>query len=127
MYKCILKWTKYIEVDCYFIREKVLLTSCINTNDQPADILNLTKSLRGTHFGFICDKLGALNLFENYSISLISCRKTKFLVTFCLFCIITFFSNASRVSSIGGHPSKSTTSKRVIAILHTRSKSCSIF
>lgn len=91
MYKCILKWTKYIEVDCYFIREKVLLTSCINTNDQPADILNLTKSLRGTHFGFICDKLGALNLFENYSISLISCRKTKFLVTFCLFCIITFF------------------------------------
>jgi len=40
--------TKHIEVDCDFIREKLLskeiITEFINSNDQPADIL--TKSLR---------------------------------------------------------------------------------
>lgn len=57
--------TKHIEVDCYFIREKVLsgciVTSYINANDQLANIL--TKYLRGPRIGFICDKLGAYNLY----------------------------------------------------------------
>ena len=57
--------TKHIEVDCHFIREKVLsgciVTSYINTNDQLADIL--TKSLRRPRIGFICNKLGAYNLY----------------------------------------------------------------
>ena len=41
--------TKHIEIDCHFIREKLLskeiATEFINYNDQPTDIL--TKSLRG--------------------------------------------------------------------------------
>ena len=41
--------TKYIEVDCHFIREKSLskdiTTSFINPNDQSVDVLS--KSLRG--------------------------------------------------------------------------------
>ena len=57
--------TKHIEIDCHFIREKIL-TGCITTshvssNDQLADIL--TKSLRGPRIGFICNKLGAYDLY----------------------------------------------------------------
>ena len=59
------KRTKHIEVDCHFIREK-MLSSCIvisyiNTNDQLANIL--TKSLKSPHIGFICNKLDAYNLY----------------------------------------------------------------
>ena len=57
--------TKHIEVDCHFIREKVLsgciATSYVNTNDQLADIL--TKSLRAPRIGFICNKLGSYDLY----------------------------------------------------------------
>ena len=57
--------TKHIEIDCHFIREKVLsgciITSYVSSNDQLADIL--TKSLRGPRINSICNKLGAYDLY----------------------------------------------------------------
>ena len=51
--------TKYIEVDCHFIREKIalgcLIISFVNSNDQLAYIF--TKSLRSSRIKYICDKL----------------------------------------------------------------------
>ena len=59
------KWTKHIEVDCHFIREKIasgcMTTSFVNSNDQLADIF--TKSLRGSRIKYICDKLGVFDLY----------------------------------------------------------------
>ena len=57
--------TKHIEIDCHFIREKILsgciFTSHVNSNDQLADIL--TKSLRGSRIEYIYNKLGAYDLY----------------------------------------------------------------
>ena len=57
--------TKHIEVDCHFIRENIasrcMTTSFVNSNDQLANIF--TKSLRGPRIQFICNKLGAYNLY----------------------------------------------------------------
>ncbi|RVX05134.1 Retrovirus-related Pol polyprotein from transposon RE1 [Vitis vinifera] len=57
--------TKHIEVDCHFIREKIasgcVATSFVNSNDQLADIF--TKSLRGPRIKYICNKLGAYNIY----------------------------------------------------------------
>ena len=57
--------TKYIEVDCHFIREKIasgcMTTSFVNSNDQLADIF--TKSLRGPRIKHISNKLGAFDLY----------------------------------------------------------------
>ena len=57
--------TKYIEVDCHFIREKIasgcMTTSFVNYNDQLADIF--TKSLRGIRIKYICDKLDTFYLY----------------------------------------------------------------
>ena len=57
--------TKHIKVDCHFIREKIasgcISTSFVNSNDQLADIF--TKSLRGPRIKYICDKLGAFDLY----------------------------------------------------------------
>ena len=57
--------TKYIEVDCHFIREKIasgcVATSFVNSNDQLADIF--TKSLRGPRIKYICNKLGANDIY----------------------------------------------------------------
>ena len=57
--------TNHIEVDCHFIREKIALgcmtTSFVNFNDQLADIF--TKFLRGSRIKYICDKLGAFDLY----------------------------------------------------------------
>ena len=54
-----------IEVDCHFIREKItsgyMTTSFVNSNDQLADIF--TKSLKGPRIKYICDKLGAFDLY----------------------------------------------------------------
>ena len=59
------EWIKHIEVDCYFIREKIALgcitTSFVNSNDQPVDIF--TKFLRGHRIKYICDKLDAFDLY----------------------------------------------------------------
>jgi len=57
--------TKYIEVDCHFVREKItsgdIKTEFVNSNDQLADIF--TKSLRGPRIDYICNKLGTYNLY----------------------------------------------------------------
>ncbi|RVW87825.1 Retrovirus-related Pol polyprotein from transposon RE1 [Vitis vinifera] len=59
--------TKHIEVDCHFIREKIasgcVATSFVNSNDQLADIF--TKSLRGTRIKYICNKLGAYDIYAS--------------------------------------------------------------
>ena len=56
---------KRIEVDCHFIREKIvsgcMTTSFVNSSDPLADIF--TKSLRGPRIQFICNKLGPYNLY----------------------------------------------------------------
>lgn len=57
--------TKHIEIDCHFIREKVLykeiITESVSSNDQLADIF--TKSSRGPRIQSICSKLGAFDLY----------------------------------------------------------------
>ena len=57
--------TKHIEVDCHFIREKIvskcMTTSFVNSIDQLVDIF--TKPLRGPRIQFICNKLGAYNIY----------------------------------------------------------------
>ena len=57
--------TKHIEIDCHFVREKLMSkeisTEFVSSSDQIADIL--TKSLRGPRIQFICSKLGAYNLY----------------------------------------------------------------
>ncbi|KAK6150593.1 hypothetical protein DH2020_015525 [Rehmannia glutinosa] len=57
--------TKHIEVDCHFVRNKVLakevVTSHVSSNDQLADIF--TKALRGPRVNYICNKLGAYDIF----------------------------------------------------------------
>jgi hypothetical protein len=57
--------TKHIEIDCHFIREKILsgdiTTRFVNSNDQLADIF--TKSLRSPRISYICNKLGAYDLY----------------------------------------------------------------
>ena len=57
--------TKHNEVDCHFIKKKIasgcISTSFVNSNDQLADIF--TKSLRGPRIKYICDKLGAFDLY----------------------------------------------------------------
>ena len=57
--------TKHIEVDCHFIKKKIMsgciITSFVNSKGQLADVL--TKSLRGHRIDFICSKLGAYNLY----------------------------------------------------------------
>nr|KYP49737.1 Copia protein [Cajanus cajan] len=57
--------TKHIEVDCHFIREKILSgiikTSSVCSKDQLADIF--TKSLRGPRITYICNKLDAHDIY----------------------------------------------------------------
>ena len=57
--------TKHIEIDCHFIREKVMSgdikTGFVNSSDQLADIF--TKSLRGPRIDYICNKLGIYDLY----------------------------------------------------------------
>ena len=56
---------KHIEVDYHFIKEKIasgcMTTSFVNSNDQLADMF--TKSLRDPRIKYICDKLGAFDLY----------------------------------------------------------------
>ena len=57
--------TKHIEIDCHFVREKlvegVIKTEFVNSNDQLADIF--TKSLKGPRVEYLCNKLGAYNIY----------------------------------------------------------------
>ena len=54
-------------MDCHFIREKItsgyITTSFVNSSDQLTDIL--TKSLRGPRIKYICNKLGAYDLYAS--------------------------------------------------------------
>ncbi|RVW96927.1 Retrovirus-related Pol polyprotein from transposon TNT 1-94 [Vitis vinifera] len=60
-----MKGPNILEVDCHFIREKIasgcVSTSFVNSNDQLADIF--TKSLRGPRIKYICNKLGAYDIY----------------------------------------------------------------
>ena len=56
--------TKHIKVDYHFIREITsgcVATNFVNSNDQLADIF--TKSLRGPRIKYICNKLGAYDIY----------------------------------------------------------------
>jgi len=57
--------TKYIEVNCHFIRENILSgvikTPFVNFKDQLADIF--TKSLRSPWITYICDKMYAYDMY----------------------------------------------------------------
>ncbi|RDX69136.1 Copia protein, partial [Mucuna pruriens] len=57
--------TKHIEIDCHFVREKLLAKEIsiefVNSSNQLVGIF--TKSLRGPQIQVICSKLGAYNLY----------------------------------------------------------------
>ena len=57
--------TKHIEIDCHFIREKIILrdikTEFVNSNNQLADIF--IKPLREPKIHYICNKLGTYDLY----------------------------------------------------------------
>ncbi|RDX64646.1 Copia protein, partial [Mucuna pruriens] len=57
--------TKHIEIDCHFVREKLLTkeigTEFVNSNNELVDIF--TKSLRRPQIQAICPKLGTYNLY----------------------------------------------------------------
>jgi len=57
--------TKHIQIDCHFVREKILskdlITEFVSSNEQLANMF--TKSLRGATIQFICSKLGAYDLY----------------------------------------------------------------
>jgi len=57
--------TKHIEIDCHFIREKILSEDIkiefVNLSDQLTDIF--TKSLRGSRIDYLCNKLGTYDLY----------------------------------------------------------------
>lgn len=59
------EWTTHIEIDCHFMREKIVsrevTTAFVNSNDQLSDIF--TKSLRGPGISYICSKLDACDLY----------------------------------------------------------------
>ena len=60
-----LEMTKHIETDRHFVREKILLrdivTKFVKSNDQLADMF--TKSLTCPRINYICNKLGAYDLY----------------------------------------------------------------
>ena len=57
--------TKHIEIDCHFVREKILsrdiVTKFVKSNDQLADMF--TKSFTCPRINYICNKLGAYDLY----------------------------------------------------------------
>ena len=58
--------TKHIEIDCHFIRDKVLMgvisTPHVSSSDQLADIF--TKSVIGVSYDFLVSKLGMFDLYS---------------------------------------------------------------
>nr|XP_016492553.1 PREDICTED: uncharacterized protein LOC107812042 [Nicotiana tabacum] len=58
--------TKYIEVDCHFIREKIqenlISAGYVKTGEQPADLF--TKALNGIRVDYFCNKLGMINIYD---------------------------------------------------------------
>ena len=57
--------TKHIEVDCYFIREKIeenlVSTGYVKTGEQLGDIF--TEALNGTRVEYFCNKLVMINIY----------------------------------------------------------------
>ena len=57
--------TKHIEIDCHFIREKIISGDIeiefVNSNNQLANIF--TKPLREPRIDYICNKLGTYDLY----------------------------------------------------------------
>ena len=57
--------TKHIEIDCHFVREKlvecVIVTKFVNSNDQLTYIF--TKSLKGARVEYICNKFHAYDIY----------------------------------------------------------------
>ena len=59
--------TKHIEIDCYFILEKIQLglisTGYVKTGEQLGDIF--TKALRGDRVSYLCNKLDMINIYAS--------------------------------------------------------------
>lgn len=58
--------TKHIEIDCHYVRDKVLsgeiTIEFVKSEDQLADMF--TKSLKGSRVNYICNKLGSYNIYD---------------------------------------------------------------
>ena len=56
--------TKHIEINCHFVREKILLglisTGYVKTGEQLGDIF--TKALNGDRVSYLCSKLDMINI-----------------------------------------------------------------
>ena len=59
------KRTKYIEIDCHFVREKIQLglisTGYVKTGEQLGDIF--TKALSEDRVSYLCNKLGMIDIY----------------------------------------------------------------
>ena len=59
------KRTKYIEIDYYFVREKIQLglisIGYVKTGEQLGDIF--TKALSGDRVSYLCNKLGMIDIY----------------------------------------------------------------
>ena len=59
------EWTKRIEIDCQFAREKIQLrlisTGYVKTGEQLRDVF--TKPLSGIPVNYLCNKLGMINIY----------------------------------------------------------------
>ena len=57
--------TKHIEIDCYFVREKIQLglisIGYVKTREQLDDIF--TKALIGDKVSYLCNKLGMIDIY----------------------------------------------------------------
>ena len=57
--------TKYIKIDCHFVREKIQLglisTGYVKTGEQLDDIF--TKALSGDRVSYLCNKLGMIDIY----------------------------------------------------------------
>ena len=59
------EWTKHIEIDCHFVREKIQLglisTGYVKIREQLGDIF--TKPLSMDQVSYLCIKLGMINIY----------------------------------------------------------------
>ena len=59
------EWTKHIEIDCHFVREKIQLglisIGYVKIGEQLGDIF--TKPLSGDRVDYLCNKLGMINIY----------------------------------------------------------------
>ena len=61
------EWTKHIEIECHFVREKIQLglisKRYVKTSVQLGDIF--TKPLSGDQVSYLCNKLGMINIYAS--------------------------------------------------------------